>query len=203
MKIVLASRSPSRRRLLSRSGLDFVCFDPNIREEDFFRPQSPGESCLEVAKQKALKAVKTYKRHIIIACDQMVWRKGQFFGKAHTEKRAFEVLSFLSGKTHTLFSGLFMLKGRETHCRIVKSQLTMRSLSDKQIRDYISMEKPLKSAGSYHIEARGISLFEKVETEDMNAIEGLPLVAVFNQLAKWGAVPWLKPAEKTLYPDHT
>lgn len=198
MKIVLASRSPSRKRLLSRTGLDFVCFDPSLREEDFFQPKKPGESCLAVAKQKALKAVKLYKEDIIIACDQMAWCKGQLFGKAHTEKRAFETLRFLSGQSHILFSGLFMLKGNETHCRIVQSRLTMRPLSDQQIRDYISTEKPLKSAGSYHIEARGISLFEKIKTEDMNAIEGLPLMAVFNQLVKWGAVSWLKPPTKAL-----
>ena len=180
---------------MSRTGLDFVCFSPSIKEEVFLDPKNPGESCAAVAEQKALQAAARYtKQDIIIACDQMAWREGRFFGKAHTEEKALAVLRFLSGRSHILFSGLCLLWGDKRHIRVLKSRLTMRVLSEKQIRDYVSYEKALKSAGGYHIEARGISLFEKVETEDLNAVEGLPLIEVFNRLVKWGAVPWLKPS---------
>ena len=187
MKIILASQSPSRARLLSKTGLAFKVFSPHIDEKRFLNPKKPGDSCLFIAKQKALKAQALYKREIIIACDQMAYLEGRFFGKAHTIKKAIENLTKLSGKTHTLFSGLCLLWEDKKLLYLCQSHLSMRALSQQEIKSYVLKEKPLKSAGSYHIESQGIKLFEKIQTEDFNAIEGLPLIQVINQLAKWNS----------------
>ena len=185
MNIILASQSSSRARLLSKTGLAFKIFSPKIDEKHFLNPKKPGDSCLFIAKQKALKAQSLYKREIIIACDQMAYSEGCFFGKAHTIEKAIENLTKLKGKTHTLFSGLCLLWENKEFLYLCKSYLSMRDLSPKEIKNYVLKEKPLKSAGSYHIESQGIKLFEKVQTEDFNAIEGLPLIQVIHQLAKW------------------
>ena len=66
----------------------------------------------------------------------------------------------------------------------------MRSLTVKQIKNYILKEQPLNSAGSYHIESYGITLFKKITTEDFNSIQGLPLIQVVNQLIKWNYSFW-------------
>ena len=186
MTIILASQSPSRKRLLSKAGIHFKELAPNISEEQFIDSKNPKISCLLIARQKALKAQSIHKKDIIIACDQMAYCEGQLFGKAHTTKKAIENLIQLQGKTHELLTGLYMLWGGQTYSYLCKSQMTMRTLSPKQIQNYVLKEQPLNSAGSYYIESQGLLLFEKIKTEDFNAIEGLPLIRVLNQLIQWG-----------------
>lgn len=186
MKIILASQSPNRQKILTKAGFPFELFPPNIQEEKFINPNQPEYSCLNIAKQKALKAQSIYKTDLIIACDQMAYCEGKLFGKAHTEQKAIQTLIELQGRTHTLLTGLYMLWENKKYSYLCKSKLTMRKLNARQIKNYVLKEKPLKCAGSYQIESQGIKLFEKVETEDFHSIEGLPLIQVINQLERWG-----------------
>lgn len=183
---MLASQSPNRKRLLSKAGIDFDVFAPNIQEEQFMDSKQPEISCHEIAEQKALKAQILHKTKIIIACDQIAYCEGKIFGKAKTEKKAIETLIHLQGKSHELLTALCMLWEDKKYSYLCKSQMSMRNLSLREIKNYVLREKPLNSAGSYHIESEGIQLFTKIKTEDFNAIEGLPLIRVINQLLKWG-----------------
>ncbi|MCY4321432.1 MAG: Maf family protein [Bdellovibrionaceae bacterium] len=185
MKIILASQSPSRKKLLNKLGLKFEILAPNINEEKFLDVKNPENSCYQVAKQKALIGKNKYNQDIIIACDQMVYLDGELFGKAYTEKQAIQNLIQLQGKTHILISALCMLWEKKEFYHISKSYLKMRHLTLRQIKNYVMTDKPLKSAGSYHIESTGIALFEKVKTDDFYSIQGLPLIQVANQLLKW------------------
>ena len=185
MKIILASQSPSRKNLLSKLGLKFEVLAPNIEEEKLMNFKNPVDSCSKIARQKALKIKESYPQDIIIACDQMACLDEKIFGKAHTEKKAIETLAQLQGKTHILLSALCMHWEKKEFFHISKSYLSMRPLTSKQIKNYVKKEQPLKSAGSYHIEALGLALFEKIKTDDFNSIEGLPLIQVVNQLLKW------------------
>ena len=194
MKIILASQSPNRQKLLSKIGLHFETFSPNIQEEDFTDAKNPESSCLIVAKQKALKAQSLFPSKIIIACDQMVYFNNQIFGKAHNTKEAIQTLQTLQDQTHTLLTGLCMLWKDKEYSYLCKSKMTMRKLNTKQIQSYILKEQVLKCAGSYRVEALGISLFEKIETEDFNSIEGLPLIRIINQLSKWNYPLFDEPA---------
>ena len=186
MKIILASQSLNRKKILSQAGIKFKVFAPNIDEQKWIKPKKPLKSCLNIAYHKALKAQTVYKKDLIIACDQMAYYKGQFFTKAKTKKKAIENLSLLNGNTHQLLTGLYMLWGGKSYSYLSKSEMTMRNLSLKQIQQYVLKDKPLHSAGSYHIESLGILLFKKIKTEDFNAIQGLPLIKTINQLTKWG-----------------
>ena len=143
MNIVLASQSPSRKKLLTKAGFVFTVFAPHIPEERFIDLKKPTHSCLQIAQQKALKAKPLYKKRIIIACDQMVYFKGRLFGKAYTAEKAIKTLSYLQGKTHSLISGLCMLFGDKKHLYSCRSRMSMRPLSQKQIKAYVSAEKTL------------------------------------------------------------
>jgi len=186
MKIILASQSPNRQKILTKAGFSFELFPPNIQAEKFIDPNQPEYSCLNIAKQKALKAQSTHKIDLIIACDQMAYCEGKLFGKSHTEQKAIQTLIELQGRTHTLLTGLYMLWKNKKYSYLCKSKLKMRKLNVQQIKNYILKEKPLKCAGSYQIESQGIKLFEKIKTEDFHSIEGLPLIQIINQLERWG-----------------
>lgn len=186
MKILLASQSPSRKKLLKKIGLIFKTFSPNIEEHKFIDSKNPKISSLKVAQQKALKAQSLYKTACIIACDQIAYIDQTICYKAHTQKKAKFYLNLLQGRTHTLFTGLYMLYGKKSYSYVCESQLRMRKLSEQQIQNYILKDQALYSAGSYHIESQGLQLFEHIKTEDFNAIEGLPLIKTINQLVAWG-----------------
>ena len=186
MQIVLASQSPNRKRLLSKTGFIFKVFHPDIQEEKFIDPKKPENSCLYIAEQKAVKGQSIYKTAVIIACDQMAYCEGKLFGKAYTEEKAIQTLTELQGKSHELLTGLYMLLEDKKHSYLCKSKMTMRALSPQQIKNYVLREKPLQCAGSYHVESQGLNLFKKIETEDFNSIEGLPLIHIVNQLEQWG-----------------
>ena len=83
-----------------------------------------------------------------------------------------------------------MLWEEKTFSHKSTSLLSMRSLTARQIKNYVLKEQPLKAAGCYHIESKGITLFEKIKTEDFNSIEGLPLIQVINQLLEWDYPLW-------------
>ena len=185
MKIILASSSPSRKRILKKTALDFEIFKPEIDEESLIDKKKPEASLLRIATEKAKKAKLTHKKACIIACDQMVLFKDNLYGKAKTKKRAIETLLLLQGQTHILLSALVMIYGKKKKEAIFKNEMSMRKLSLKEIEAYVNTEKPLGSAGSYYIEGEGIKLFKKIKTQDFNAIEGLPVMEVMNQLSEW------------------
>ena len=185
MKIILASSSPSRKRILKKTGLDFEIFKPDVDEKSLIDKKKPLPSLLRIARAKAHKARLSHKKACIIACDQMVLFKGKLYGKAGTKKKAVQTLLTLQGHTHTLISALVMIYGTNKKEKILSHKMSMRKMTKKEIESYVDLEKPLNSAGSYYIEGKGIKLFKKIKTEDLNAIEGLPVIEVMNQLEKW------------------
>lgn len=197
MEIILASQSPSRKKLLTRAGIPHRVFIPSLEEECFLKETKlpSQEICLNLAKMKAQKAAKECSHDtIVIACDQLAFLKGEPFGKAHTKEKAVENLTKLQGQTHKLIHGLYMNFGEKAFSHISINKMSMRPLTQEQIKKYVSLEKPLKSAGSYLVEGVGIGLFEKIESSDFFSIMGLPLTVVISQLIHWG-FSWPKEKE--------
>ncbi len=186
MNIILASQSPNRQSLLKQANIKFQSWTPNIKEEKYLNDKdNPQHICLKIAQAKSLKASKIYHGSIIIASDQLAYLDGKFYGKALSIEKACQTLLDLQGKTHDLITSLHMCYKEKTFSHISVSKMSMRHLNLKQIEKYVSLDKPLNCAGSYHIESLGIGLFEKIETDDFNSIIGLPLTALINQLILW------------------
>ena len=192
MKIVLASQSPGRKLLLKQTGLPFEIVVPSIDEAACFKEiTSPDESiCLHIARKKAEKVFMQRPEAAIIAADQMAFFDGKFYGKAHSAEKAIQTLSLFQGKTHQLINGLYMRYEDQSFSRTTINKMSLRPLSLAQIKTYVKRDQPLHSAGCYYIDQTGYSLFEKIESEDFSSIIGLPLMAVVNQLIKWGC-PYL------------
>ena len=186
MNIILASQSPNRQKILKQAGIAFESFSPNIDEASYLKnPQKAGETCLKIAQAKAQKALEKYKDHLIIACDQMAYLKGEFYGKAFTKEQAIKNLMKLQGQKHELITALHMTYKNEEFNHISINKMSMRGLTLEQVKRYVDLDKPLNCAGSYQVESAGALLFEKIESEDFNSIIGLPLIALTNQLIKW------------------
>jgi septum formation protein len=182
-KLVLASTSPYRRELLERLGLPFEALAPRF-EEQIEQGVAPEELVQSLALGKALSLVDDFPDAVIIGSDQVFVVGGEIVGKPGTAEKAFEQLKRMSGTSHTFFTGLAVVDTASgtklTSC--VPFTVTLRSLADDEIRNYIRRENPLNCAGSFMIEGLGIALMEKLEGADFTSLIGLPLIQLLSLL---------------------
>lgn len=187
MALILASTSPYRRELLMRLGVPFECHPSGI-DEDKFKADGIGpiELARTLATEKALKLVITHPLATIIGCDQVVDVEGRILGKPGTLEAAVEQLSLLSGRSHRLVTAVCVWHEGQIHTHVDLTALTMRAMAAEAIARYLAIDQPLDCAGSYKLEARGITLFERIESDDHTAIIGLPLIALTTILKRCG-----------------
>jgi septum formation protein len=188
--LILASTSKYRRELLARLGVPFDVAAPSCDEEALKDPSlAPAALALYLAREKARSIAGQYPHAHILGSDQLAEVDGEILGKPGSPERALEQLQKLSGRAHRLITAFALicpdgtvLEHLDTHV------LHMRALSKAELTRYVSADEPLDCAGSYKIEARGITLLERIEGADFSAIMGLPLIALTSTLRVRGFV---------------
>ncbi|HEY4263411.1 MAG TPA: nucleoside triphosphate pyrophosphatase [Schlesneria sp.] len=190
MGLVLASTSPYRKVLLDRLGLPFSQASPKCDEDAFKAQRSLGAAGLArlLATEKVNSLISQYSLDTIIGGDQVVDLDGMILGKPTTIEAAIDQLIELSGRSHRLATAVAVWDEGRLNTHVDITTLTMRTLELSAIRRYVEADQPLDCAGSYKLESRGISLFERIETADYTAIIGLPLMALTSMLRGVGYV---------------
>ncbi|CAG9784152.1 unnamed protein product [Diatraea saccharalis] len=178
--ITLASGSPRRKELIENIGLK-VGLCPSLFEEnlDFKDFDSVSEFVEETALQKVLEVEtrlsnKGQRPDVVIGADTMVTLDGQMFGKPTSEVEAFEMLSRLSGRSHTVYTGVVVKSSEEVTKFTEKTDVFFGKLDDEQIKGYIATGEPMDKAGGYGIQGVGGSFVERVEG-DYFTVVGLPI----------------------------
>jgi septum formation protein len=192
LQILLASSSRYRRELLGRLLASFDFISPDVDEHAFHDLEpTPDRLAQRLAKEKTLAVFRRFPEAIVIGSDQLADLNGQVLGKPGTVSAAVDQLLSMSGKTHRLLTAVCIAApGKRLISIMDETRLTMRSLTPEEALRYVERDQPLDCAGSYKIESLGISLFEKIETEDFTAIMGLPLIQVSQSLRELGvAIP--------------
>ena len=187
-KIILASKSIDRSKILNRLNASFEILSTNINESDYKDQYSdPIDLVRELAKAKALKAKELLKSEeigtVIIAADTIVEFNGKIIGKAQNEKEAFQILKSLANRSHNLITGI-ALTGVGDSKIIVDYDITVVTfldLSDDDIRNYIKIEEWKGRAGAYSIRDRA-SLFVKEIRGSPSNVMGLPMQKIFKIL---------------------
>ena len=185
MEIYLASKSPRRKELLERMGLEFTVRAVNTNETmDPFR--HPSDEVARVSLEKA-KAVQPHcmPDDIIISADTIVVCDSLVMGKPHSESEAFSMLRRLSGRDHQVMSGLTVLHGDGCENLTVTTTLRMRSLSDEEIRAYIATGEPMDKAGAYAIQGLAAMFVIGLDGDYYNVM-GLPVCPLAMILRKFG-----------------
>jgi septum formation protein len=196
-RLVLASTSRYRRDLLARLGLPFSTRAPACDEEALkarllhsgtSAPSAPPAERLApaLARAKAESLQEAEPGAVLLGADQVAALDDEILGKPGTAEQAAAQLTLLAGRTHVLVTAVALLHEGRLRAHADVTRLTMRPLSPAQIDRYVAADAPLDCAGSYRIEARGIALFERVESADHTAIVGLPLIALASMLAEMG-----------------
>lgn len=191
MKLILASTSPFRKAQLERLGITFNTESPEVDEQVF---KDENFTPMELAKTLALeKAQAVSQRHegdqvCVIGGDQVLAFEKSILGKPHTEEKAREQLKMLSGKEHSLITAIAIVTPHKIIEHVSEAKMTMRELGDDEIKRYIQRDQPLNTCGSYMLEEAGITLFEKIDTEDYTSIIGMPLIFITTALRELGFV---------------
>ena len=195
-RIVLASASPSRHRLLENAGVAHSLEAAHIDEEQIkLAMKEEGVPVIAVAEALAeLKARKVSLKHpgfLVIGADQMLEVEGEWLDKPRDVKEAARHLLRLSGKEHSLpTAAVAVLDGQRIWHHLETPRLTMRSFDESFVERYLEKagDSVLTSVGAYQLEGVGAQLFSKVEG-NFFAILGLPLLPLLSFLRARGLLP--------------
>ena len=174
LKIVLASSSPRRKKLLEELFEVFTIAQPSS-DEDSVEPD-PRVRVFENSRKKTESVVDRYPDSIIIGADTVVYLDGIFLGKPIDEKEAIEMLELLSGKTHSVYTGVYLINTStvERVSGVEETTVRFRVLDEKEILAYVSTGRPLDKAGSYGIQEDAGGFVEDIQGSWSNVV-GLPL----------------------------
>lgn len=173
MKIILASGSPRRAKILAGLGVEFAIVKSDAKEVAYDDDPRRTVSENALAKGSAVQG-----KHVLSA-DTIVWLDGRIFGKPRDVIEAKEFLRILSGKTHIVFTGVAF----DGEVKIAESAVRFRKLDDAAIDEYVAKVNPIDRAGAYDIDVSGDLIVEEYDGSYENLM-GLPV----EPLKEWGIV---------------
>jgi len=183
--IILASASPRREQLLRQVGYEFQVL-PSRAEEDNTAELSPEELVQTHARAKAWDVARQVApADIVIGADTLVVLDGKVFGKPGSAEQACRMLQELSGRTHSVWSGIAIVKEGRCLCAAVETRVTLGRLNEEEIKRYVATGEPLDKAGAYAVQGIGAVFVEKLDGCYFNVV-GLPLNALSRLLSEAG-----------------
>jgi len=187
VQIILASASPRRQEILNMLGIPFEA-RPAPDEPPTDRHLPPHKAVMEVARYKAEYISRLYSaNHTVIGADTAVSIDGELLGKPESENAAAEMLRRLSGRTHTVYTGVWVCgcpHGHEKSAGFTDAtDVTFYPLSPQDIEWYISTGEPMDKAGAYGIQGKGLRLVKSI-TGDFYNVMGLPAARLYRFLSK-------------------
>jgi septum formation protein len=203
MNIYLASTSPRRRDLLRRLGLRFQVMTPVASEKPGAVGHkvggSPARYAVACAKAKALSVAERVGTGIVIGVDTVVVCGKQILGKPRSKAEARKMLSLLSGRSHSVISGVAVVRmpalsdtGRRGQRRVLTAAettvVTFRKLGEAEIEEYIAGPEPYDKAGAYGIQEQAAIFVSRVSGCLLNVV-GLPVPLLLELLRKSGWRP--------------
>ena len=204
-QMILASASPRRKELLEQIGAEFVICP--AKGEEVITETDPSAVVMELSRQKAEEVaygvliyneqhadLTTPQDILVIGADTVVAYENQILGKPKDEEDARRMLTMLSGKTHSVYTGVtfvFIDKEGRTgeHCFFEKTDVCMYPLKEEEIDRYIQSGDPMDKAGSYGIQGR-FAIHIKEIRGDYNNVVGLPVARLYQELQKLGVSIW-------------
>lgn len=187
MKIILASKSPRRKELLSMMGVDFDIMVSN--QDEVISKDTPIIDVPKLlAEQKAQNIFnQTNGDRTIIGSDTIVTLNNVIYGKPNKDVTAYKMLKDLSGKTHKVITGLCVLIEKngniKKYSKSIVTLVKFKKLSDDEINYYISTHEPDDKAGAYGLQGIAGMFIEKING-NMASVIGLPTCDLYKILRK-------------------
>jgi septum formation protein len=182
--IILASQSPRRKELLQQLNLTFS-IQKSDADETIVERLKPEDFVLELAKRKAVIIAKQYPNDYVIGSDTIVTYGDEILEKPGNNEEAIKMLEMLSGRTHSVYTGVAIFYKGEQTIFYEKTDVTFWELSKEEINSYIESGEPFDKAGGYGIQGLG-AMFVKEIKGDYYTVVGLPLSKVYRELKRMG-----------------
>ena len=175
--LILASKSPRRKEILSNVGLDFEIYVSDTDESVPFGTL-PYDAVMQISRRKA-EAVRNAlgekaKGKIILGADTVVTLENRIIGKPKDKDDAVEILKSLSGKRHVVYTGFTVIKDDFLYSDFESTNVYFRSLTQEEIIAYVNSGEPMDKAGAYGIQQLGALLVNKIHGDYFNVM-GLPI----------------------------
>ena len=183
-RFILASASPRRKEILENAGFDFEIIVSDV-DENITEDLSPSETVEELAKRKALAVWEENKDAVVFGCDTVVAVDGRILGKPRDDDEAFEMIKMLSGKAHTVSTGVCICSEDKISVFSNTTNVEFYPLSDETIRSYVATGESRDKAGAYGIQGYGSVLIKEIKG-DYFSVMGLPVSESSRVLADFG-----------------
>ena len=183
--LILASGSPRRAEILSMLGYEF-----SVEVADCDEAVGDVAACDAVAilsQRKAEAVAQSHPDDIVLGSDTLVTLDGAVLGKPTDEADAAHMLRMLSGRTHTVYTGVTVI-GNGVLTEVSAARVTFAELTDDDIERYIATHEPMDKAGAYGIQGKGAMLIDKIDG-DFFTVMGLPSRMTSVMLSKFGIYP--------------
>lgn len=189
-RFIVASASPRRKQLLETAGFEFEVIASQC-DETLESEIGARQAVLTLSKRKAESVFEKNKDAVVLGCDTVVALENKILGKPKNDEEAFQMLRFLSGKVHTVYSGVCIVENGKEKSFVGSAEVEFFELSDEFIRSYVKSGEPKDKAGAYGIQGLGAALVKKING-DYFSIVGLPLAQSVRELEKFGVFGSLK-----------
>ncbi|MGD0579900.1 MAG: Maf family protein [Bryobacteraceae bacterium] len=181
--LVLASQSPRRSELLRQAGLQFIVRIPGVAESRL--PGEPPEHYVcRLAVDKA-RAAAVDPAEFVLAADTVVVADGEVLEKPVSVDDAAHMLRRLSGRPHTVLTGVCVLHAGVERAAVEATQVVFTPMTDEEVLAYAASGEPMDKAGAYAIQGRASKFIERVEGCYFNVV-GLPVSLVYRLLKAAG-----------------
>ena len=184
-RLILASASPRRARILESLGLQF-----DIRPADVDETIRPGEPPERAVRRLARLKVSESERgpgEVVLAADTVVAIGGRILGKPRDSAEARDMLRRLSGRVHVVATGIAVARGSRVLAAVDRTEVRFRRMTHAEIVRYVASGEPMDKAGAYHIEGGGASFIDSIKGSPSN-VAGLSITTARRLLMKIGAI---------------
>jgi septum formation protein len=186
--IILASASPRRTELMALAGIEFDVMPADI-DETVLPGEEASAHVMRLSREKADAVAGTTDGRFFIGADTVVVLDGRIMGKPVDEEEAFRMLSALSDRSHEVITGFSVFdKISGIHLtRCVRTEVTFKELSEREIRAYIATGCPMDKAGAYAMQGGAVHFIRSICGSYTNVI-GLPMTELYESLSQLGAL---------------
>ena len=192
MKIILASKSGVRKKILDQFKIESKVIPSNVDEDEVKNSLlAEGAGPLLISKNlaeiKSIKVSSNNPNQLVLGADSVISLNNQLINKPNSREEAFEILKRLNNSKHYLISSVCISKnGAMIWNYSDTSELKMKNFKEKQLMNYLDKIKTetLLAYGVYQVEAEGLKLFEYIKG-DINSIMGLPIKDIINYINQY------------------
>lgn len=189
MEIILGSTSPRRRQILGYFTLPFTAVAPPFDEATHPFTGDPTDYVMQLAKAKALSLLPHHRDSLIISADTTVYQDGRVYEKPADPQEAFNSLTKLAGRWHSVFTAISIVHGEHQLTDVEETRVRFHPITPLMAHRYQKAVHSFDKAGGYAIQGAGQLIIERIEGSDSNVM-GLPLPLLQRMLLSFGVDLW-------------